>query len=68
MSIQENITCFWPYVESSPRVMMQIIVIIMGGKYRRVTDWWHQPKGGEMERVLRGEENQCMLHIHMKTV
>jgi hypothetical protein len=48
--------------------MMQITVIIMGGKYRRVTDWWHQAKGGEMESVLRGEENQCMLHIHVKLV
>ena len=55
-------------MESSLTVMMQIIVIIMGGKYRRVTDWWHQAKGGEMESVLRGEENQCMLHIQMKIV
>jgi hypothetical protein len=48
--------------------MMQITVIIMGGKYRRVTNWWHQPKGGEMESVLRREENQRMLHIHVKIV
>jgi hypothetical protein len=58
-------------VECTPTVMMQIIIIIIiiiiiGGKYRR-TNWWHQTKGGEMESVLR-EENQCVLHIHMKIV
>jgi hypothetical protein len=27
--------------------MMQIIEIIMGGKYRRMTDWWLKRGNGE---------------------